>query len=49
MSLAVDWIAFREWGSFVLAAVTLAFVAYDLRWVRRPRLRVRVTIGCHGA
>ena len=42
MFLAVDWIAVREWGSFVLVAATLAFVAYDLWWVRRPRLRVRM-------
>lgn len=39
MTLAVDWIALREWGGFALAAATLGLVAYDLWWVRRPRLR----------
>ena len=42
MPLAFDWIAVREWGTFALAAFTLGFVAYDLWWVRRPRLRVRM-------
>jgi hypothetical protein len=42
MVFGLDWVAFRDWGSFVLAAMTLAFVAYDLWWVRRPRLRVRM-------
>ncbi|MBA3362459.1 MAG: hypothetical protein H0T94_13555 [Acidimicrobiia bacterium] len=39
MLLGFVWSEFREWGSFALTAATLGFVAYDLWWVRRPRLR----------
>ena len=42
MFVGVVWSDFREWGTFVLAAATLAFVAYDLWWARRPCLRVRM-------
>lgn len=38
----MDWTPIREWGSFALAAATVTLVAYDLWWVRHPRLRVRV-------
>ena len=48
MFVGVVWSDFREWGSIVLAAATLAFVAYDLWWTRRPRLRVRMR-RYHGA
>lgn len=42
MLVGVVWSEFREWGSFALAGATLVFVAYDLWWMRRPRLRVRM-------
>jgi len=42
MPLSFSWTDFREWGSFALVGATLAFVAYDLWWTRRPRLRVRM-------
>lgn len=38
----MSWLAFREWGGFVTSVVVVLFVAYDLWWVRRPRLRVRM-------
>jgi hypothetical protein len=40
--LVVAWGELRDWGSFALAAATLAFVVYDLWWTRRPKLRVRM-------
>lgn len=42
MVLAMDWVAVREWGAFVVSLVVMLFVVYDLWWVRRPRLRVRM-------
>lgn len=38
----MNWIAIREWGGFAASIVVVLFVAYDLWWVRRPRLRVRM-------
>lgn len=37
----IDWSGVREWGGFALSALVLLFVAYDLWWKQRPRLRVR--------
>jgi hypothetical protein len=39
MVLGLAWSEFREWGSFALTAATLLFVAYDIRSVRRVRIR----------
>lgn len=42
MQFGVDWTAIREWGGFVASVTVALFVAYDLWWVRRPRLRIRM-------
>lgn len=40
--LASESVALADWGSLAVSAAVLAFVAYDIWWVRRPRLRVRM-------